>query len=142
VEAWRSRESAIGIAATALAVGAMAVDHLVPDDLTAFLLSSGLSVALAAVLFGWIVPRTKASASGPELAARRGLICGLLAVVSIVLLWLGIPFVLGGAAIALGLLGRTGKRRRLATAAVVIGTGVVLLGAGAYILGGSDASGA
>jgi hypothetical protein len=120
----------------------MAVDHLAPDDLPAFLLSSGVSVALAAVLFGWVVPRTKASASGPELAASRGLICGVLAVVSIVVLWLGVPFVLGGAAIALGLLGRTGKRRRLAATAVVIGTGVVLVGAGAYLLGGSDASGA
>jgi hypothetical protein len=120
----------------------MAVDHLAPGDLPAFLLSSGVSVALAATLFGWLVPRTKASSAAADLAAKRGFVCGLLGVPSFVLLWLGVPFVLGGAGIALGLLGFTGGRRRIATAAVVIGTIVVLLGAGAYIFGGSDASGA
>lgn len=48
------------------------------------------------------------------------------------MLWLGLPFVLGGGGIALGLLGRHGERSRLATAAVVLGALVVVFGAIAY----------
>jgi hypothetical protein len=40
--------------------------------------------------------------------------------------------VLAGGGIALGLLGRRSERRRLATAAVVVGAIVVVFGAGAY----------
>jgi hypothetical protein len=77
-----SRETVIGSCAAVLAVAAMAVDHLLvgeegPDlgDLLTFLITAGLSLVLAAFLFGRVVPRAKAHPEGPELAAKRGLIC-------------------------------------------------------------------
>ena len=60
--------------------------------------------------------------------------CSLLAVPLLALLFLGLPFPLAGAGIALGLLGREGTRRRIATAAVAIGALVIALGAGAYVV--------
>ena len=115
----------------------MAVDHLLGDDPgledpPAFLISSGLSIALAALLFGFVVPRTKAR-STLEQAAVRGFACSALALVALpLLLWLGVPFVLAGAGIALGTMSRHGRRNRLAAGAIVLGAAVVLLGAVAY----------
>jgi hypothetical protein len=53
-------------------------------------------------------------------AAKRGLVCAVLALPAISLIWL-VPFVLAGGAIALGLLGRRSDRGRLALAAIAIG---------------------
>ncbi len=134
-----SRETWIGVGVTALAVAAMAVDHLMGDDPAvledpaAFVISSALSIALAVFIFGRLVPRTKASPYVAERAAKRGMVLSLLAMVGIVaFFWLGFPFVLGGGAVALGLLGRGGERSRLATAAAAIGALVVLLGTVSY----------
>ncbi len=136
-----SRETRIGMAAAGLAVGAMAVDHLledggaVPADLPAFAIASVLSLAVAALVFGRVVPRAKASADGAERQAKAGIACSLLAVLAVpTALWLGLPFVLGGGGVALGLLGRHGERRRLADAAVALGALVLLLGASNYVV--------
>jgi hypothetical protein len=137
-----SRETGIGVAVSALAVGAMAIDHLIgtesePDDdpgladPATFLISVALSLTLAALLFGVVVRR--GARDDPDRAARKAIACSLLAVPAIALLFLGLPFPLAGAGIALGLLGREGSRRRLATAAVGISALVIALGAGAYI---------
>ena len=124
-----SRETAIGIGVTTLAVVAMAFDHLdlVGEDFladpAAFLISSALSVLPAAVVFGFVVPRAKAAPDSTERAARQGIVCSSLAVVpGLLFVWLGVSFVLAGVGIALGLLGRGGEHRRLATAATVVGT--------------------
>jgi hypothetical protein len=122
-----SRETAIGIATTAPAVVAMVFDHLIPDDPVAFVISVALSVAVAAFLFLWVIPRTKAAEAPEELAAKRGLIFGLLAVPALVLVWVGIPFPVAGGAIALGLIGRRGPRRRRALVTIVLGIVVLLL---------------
>jgi hypothetical protein len=138
-----SRETWIGVGTLVLAVAAMAVDHLFgtdpdsddsfPVDPAAFLISVGVSALLAAFLFGRVVPRAKARRSESERTAVQAAVCSGLAVVpGIGLLWLGFPLVLAGGGIALGLLGRRGERRRLATAAVVLGMIVVVFGAGAY----------
>jgi hypothetical protein len=123
-----SRETAIGIGVTALAVVAMAFDHLdlfgddFPADPVAFFISSALCVALAAVAFGFVIPRVKAGPDPAEPAARRGIVWSVLAVVpGVALVWLGLTFVLAGAGVALGLLGRGGERKRLAAAAIVVG---------------------
>lgn len=125
-----SRETMIGIGASALAVFAMAVDHLLEDgggfaaDPAAFGIGVGLSLALAAVVFGRVVSRARAV--GPESAAKRAIVCSLLAAVGLVtLLWLGLPIVLGAGGMALGLIGRRGERRRLALAAIAVGVIVV-----------------
>ena len=130
----------VGLLALLVAVGAMAIDHLVGTDRTdddglvdpaMFVISVVLSAGVAAVLFGWLVPRERAS--GPERAARSGLLCSIASVVpGIALLWVGVPFVVAGAGVALGLEGRRGARRVEATAAVVIGALAVVLGCLAY----------
>jgi hypothetical protein len=132
-----SPEIGIAVGVSLLAIAAMAVDHLfvghTPDrgDVFTFLLSSSLSLILAAMVFGIVVPRAKAV--GADRAAKRGLACSLLSVLALPSLWIGLPFPLAGGGVALGLIGRAGQRRRLATAAIVIGSTVLLLGASAYI---------
>ena len=132
------RETAIGLVVSGLALAAMAADHLIPGDAVAFLITSALALGLAALLFGRVIPRIKADPAAPVLAAKRGIVISLLAVLSIPTLFVGFPFVLGGAGVALGLLGRDGERKRLATAAVVIGALVVLFATGAYIAMGGN----
>jgi hypothetical protein len=122
-----SREAAIGIATTALAVVAMVFDHLIPDDPVAFGISVALSAVVAAFLFLRVIPRTKAAEEPEELAAKRALICGLLAVPALVLVWVGIPFPVAGGAIALGLIGCRGPRRRRALVAIALGLVVLVL---------------
>jgi len=111
----------------ALGLGAMAVDHLLGDDPgledpPVFLLSAAIVLAIAVVLFGRVVRR----AHEPRLA---GFIVALLSVASLPLIWLGAPFAIAPAAIALGI--RSAGRRALA--AVVIGVVVLLLVTGAYV---------
>lgn len=123
-----SAATTVGVAVTAVAVCAMAADHLIGDDPgledpPAFLVATGLCLVVALVLFGAAIPRTS-----PERAARRGLASSVLAVLSIPLAFLGFFFVLAGGGIALGRIGQG----RLATAAVAIGSLVVLLGTAGY----------
>jgi hypothetical protein len=138
-----SRETIVGIGAAALAVLAMAVDHLLEEgggfaaDPGAFAIAVGLSLALAAAVFGRVVPRAKAP--GPESAAKRALACSLLAAAGLVtLLWLGLPIVLGAGGIALGLSGRRGERRRSALVAIALGAVVIGLGTSAYVWQAAD----
>ena len=134
-----SRESWIGVGATALAVAAMAVDHLMGDDPAlledpfAFAASAVLCLALAVFVFGRLVPRTKAAPDRERRAAGRALVLSALAVIGAPLVfWLGLPFVLAGGGVALGLLGSQGPRRRPALAAIALGVLVIGLGAIGY----------
>jgi len=138
-----SRETGIGVAVSALAVGAMAIDHLIGTeqepgdepglaDPAAFLISVALSLALAALLFGVVVKRAVRD-DDADRAASKAIALSLLALPAMALLFLGLPFPLAGAGVALGLLGREGVRRRIATTAVVIGVLVIAVGAGAYV---------
>jgi len=133
-----STETAIGIFAGALAVGAMVVDHLIHGDLAAFVVASAIALTVAAGLFGRVIPRTKASAGAVVLAAKRGILCSGLAVLSIPTLFVGLPFVLGSAGIALGVLGRGGDRHRLAVAAITLGALVVLFSVGVFAVQGDS----
>jgi hypothetical protein len=137
-----SRTRIVGLVALALAVGAMAIDHLVGTDRGddsglvdpgTFAIAFALSLAAAVILFGWLVPRL--IGQGPERAARSGLVCSIASVVpGIAVIWLGVPFLVAGAGIALGLEGRGGARRVEATAAVAIGALVLALGAIGYVV--------
>jgi hypothetical protein len=137
-----SREQAIGVAVSVLAVGAMAVDHLIgesdpgednsfPVDAPTFVLTSLLSIALALVLFGFVVRR--ATADDTPRLTRKAVLFAVLAVLTIPLFFAGVPFPVAGAAIALGLTARERGRVRAGTAAVVLATLVIALGVGVYL---------
>jgi hypothetical protein len=129
----RPRELAVGVVTTAAAVVAMWFDHmrgLDPgyDDPAAFFISVGVVIALAVGLFGFVVPRVR---SDPARAARGGMITSAISVLTLALLWLGVPWVVAGAGIAMGLIGLDGERRRLAAGAIAIGAiTLVLCGVG------------
>jgi hypothetical protein len=138
----RQREAAIAVVVGAVSVVTMAIDHLIGtedepgddpglDDPAAFLISVTLSLLLAALLFGVVVRR--AARDDLSRVATKAMAYSLLAIPALALLFLGVPFPLAGAGIALGLLGREGRRSGLATAAVAIGVLVISLGAGAYV---------
>jgi hypothetical protein len=136
-----SRETRIAVAVAAISIGALAVDHLIgegeadedpfPVDLPAFLVGSAVVLSLTAVLFRVVVPRSADAQSART--ARAALACSVLAVVTVPLLFLAVPFPFAGAGIALGLIAREGERPRLAGAAIVIGAAVIALGVGAYV---------
>jgi ABC-type dipeptide/oligopeptide/nickel transport system permease component len=137
-----SRDAIVALTVSALMVVAMAIDHLVgtesdPDeesglaDPGAFVLSVTLSLALTALLFGVVVRRAR---NEPADAAVRGIVCSAPAIPAVVLAFLGLPYPLAGAGIALGLHGREGRRRRLASAAVAIGALVVTAITVGYVL--------
>ena len=120
-------ETRIAISVTLLAIAAMAVDHLAGDDPgledpPMFAISCAVTVALAVLVFGRIVPSAKVA--GHE--GRDGLILSIVAVVpGIAVLWLGPPFVLAGGGLALGLCAWRANDRRGAAA---IAVAVLLLG--------------
>jgi hypothetical protein len=88
----------------------------------------GGSIAVALLVFGWLIPRT----SRP---GRAGLVTGLIAVLSLAAFWSGLPYVLGPAAIVLGLLGRARPDERgQGTAAVVLGALVTIAGVAAVVV--------
>ena len=136
----RGRETTIAVAVAAVSVVTMAIDHLIgtesePDESgaaepIAFVASTALALALTGVLFRFVV---RPAHRDPDAAATKAIVCSVLAVATVPLLFLAVPFPFAGAGIALGLLGRDGERRRLATAAAVIGALVVALGLGAYL---------
>jgi hypothetical protein len=116
----------------ALGLAAMAVDHLLGDDPgledpAAFGISAAIIIIVVTLLFGGVVRRS--------LALRRsGFIVAIVAILSLALIFLGVPFAVAPAAIALGLRGEG----RLATAAVAIGAVVLLLATGAYTVDAVD----
>ena len=134
------RDTVIALAVTGLLIAAMAIDHLIGTDNDpneesgladpgAFILSVALSLVVMAVLFLFVVKR----ATNPDDAAKRGALCSALAIPAVVVAFLGLPFPLAAAGIALGLRGRTGRRRRLATAAVALGTLIVVAISAGYV---------
>jgi hypothetical protein len=137
-----SREAAIGVVVSLLAIGALAVDHLIgesepgetdsfPVDTPAFVLTSLLSLTLVAVLFRYVVRRSRTDDARP--LARKALAFAVLAIVTIPLVFAGVPFAVAGAAIALGLLAWDRGSHRAGAAAMVLGVLVVGLGVGVYV---------
>jgi hypothetical protein len=75
----------------------------------------GGSIAVALLVFGWLIPRTARP-------GRAGLVTALIGVLSLAAFWTGLPYVLGPAAVVLGLLGRArAGERGQGTVAVVLG---------------------
>lgn len=137
----RARPSWPALVSLVVALGAMAVDHLLGTeqeegegglaDPATFAVTAGLCLVTAALVFGWIAPRARAR--GPERMAAVALACSVLAVVpGAAFAWLGFPFVVAGGGIDLGLEARQGARRRVALVAVVVGVAFLALGVVAY----------
>lgn len=130
----------IAICVSALAVAAMAVDHLMGDDpgledAPMFAISCALTLTLAALVFGRIVPNAKAAGR----AGRDALILSSVAIVpGIATLWLGLPFVLAGGGLALGVFAWRSARERRGAIAIVLA--VLMLGFGtiAYVVQAVD----
>jgi hypothetical protein len=136
----QSWDTIIALAVTALLIAAMAIDHLIGTDKDAneesgladpgaFVFGVVLSLAVMAVLFLFVVRPT----TNPDDAAKRAALCSALAVPAVVLAFLGLPFPLAAAGIVLGLRGRAGRRRRLATAAITLGSLIVVAITAGYV---------
>ena len=137
-----TRETAIAAAVSVVVVGTMAVDHLIGtsepnepgvEDPGAFVLSVGVGLVLVALFFGLVVGR--AARDEPDESTLKAVAFSLLAVLTLPLLFLAVPFPFAGAGLALGLHARDGRRWVLATAAVVVGAFVLALGVVAYLTG-------
>ena len=119
-------------AGVALGLAAMAVDHLLGDDPgledpPAFLISAAIILAITTLLFAGVVRQARSP-------GRAAFIVALFAVASLPFIWLGAPFGIAPAAIALGLRGDG----RLAIAAIAIGLVVLLLVTGSYVYSAVD----
>ena len=110
-----------GVAAALLAAIALVAANFVGGGENGggpeYAVTLGVSVLVALWLFGRAIPRS-------DRPAQTGLVVGAIAVLSIAAYWTGLPYVLGPAAVVLGLLGRarTGSR---APAVVAIGLGAL-----------------
>ena len=97
-------------------IGATEVDNGSVGYLCVMLLVNG---ALGAFLFLRLIPR--AIEAGPATAARRAVVMGGVAVVSVVAFWIGLPFTVGVAAIVLGNEARRRGGAGQATVAIALG---------------------
>jgi hypothetical protein len=129
----RSRPNlpATGIAAAALTAGALAIANFTGDGdnggVGPYAVTLVISLAVAAALFGWAIPRL-------EHPGRAGVIAGAVGLLSLAAYWSGLPYVLGPAAITLGLLSRSrAEERGAGTAAVVLGVLATVGGIAAVI---------
>jgi hypothetical protein len=119
-----------------LTTALLAWDHLIgnegdpddafPVDLRAFVLSMVLVLALALPVFGILVPRAL-HAEGS--VARYALIMAVVAAVTAPFLtWLGLPQVLAGGGLVLGLAARASGHSRAGTVAAVLSLVVLVFG--------------
>ena len=118
-----ARRTPIALAAMVLAVVLLAIGaYSGDDDDTGYFISASLiSIAVAIVLFWVVLPRI----SRPGLGA---LILGIIAVATIVVFWLGLPTIVGAAAIAIGLGARESSAEpSKATAGIVLGALAVVV---------------
>ncbi len=114
----RTTTLGIGFAVAALTAVALAVANFGGGEnggTGPYALTLVLCLVVATALFGWAIPRT-------ERPARAGIIVAVIGVLSVAAFWSGLPFVLGPAAIVLGLAGRNRPSSGTAgTAAIVLG---------------------
>jgi hypothetical protein len=128
----RQNITGIGVAAAALTAAALAAANFIGTSenggVPEYAVTLGASLLLAVALFGWVIPRS-------DRPARVGLIVGVLAILSLAAFWSGLPYVLGPAAIALGVLGRARAESRMAgTIAIVLGALATIAGLAAIVL--------
>jgi hypothetical protein len=127
----RQTLTAAGVAAAALAAAALAAANFVSEGENGgagpYAVTLAISLLVAAATFGWAIPR-----SGRP--GRDGVVAGVFALLSLPVYWTGLPYVLGPAALVLGLIGRSRPQSRGAgTAAAVLGALATLAAIAAVI---------
>jgi hypothetical protein len=113
---------AVGVLALALANFTGAGEE---GGVGAFIVTVVLMIVVTAVLWNFLVtPRV----DGPRTAAITGIVLGVLTILFVFIYWSGLPFALGPAAIALGILARERESEEAAApVAIVLGIlGLVL----------------
>jgi hypothetical protein len=123
-----------GLVAAALTAVALAAANFLNTETNGngggieYAVTFGGSIAVALLLFGWLIPRTGRP-------GRAGLVTALIGVLSLAAFWSGLPYVLGPAAVVLGLLGRArAGERGQGTVAVVLGALVTVAGIAAVVV--------
>lgn len=95
-----------------------------------FIVASLISLALAGILFLFLIPRLRTTEGGNQ-PAWWGFGLGVLSIPVLFFWWMGAPFVTGAAGFALGLVGweRAGRegKRWVAAAATVLGAAMFIL---------------
>jgi hypothetical protein len=86
------------------------------SDVAGFVIVTVVAIAIAAFLVLWLVPREEAQA-GAHRPARTSLILGILAFLTLIGFWTGLPFALGVPALYLGAVGQARAREGLRPAA-------------------------
>jgi hypothetical protein len=128
-------DTRIAVAAAVLLLIGMPIGYLGGNtstgDVIGLIVLTLVMLGLMAAIFQRLIPRQLAAADGVNRPARTGLVLGILAFITVVVFWTGLPFPLGAGAVALGLAGRelaprAGDHGR-ATAAIVLGALAVLL---------------
>jgi hypothetical protein len=123
---------AVGAAAIGLAALALSVANFTGDGdnggLGPYVSMLAVSVVVASAVFGWAMPRS-------ERPARDGIVVGALGLLALPVYWTGIPYVLGPAAIAFGLLGHARPQNKgAAVTAIVLGVLATVAGVAVVIL--------
>jgi hypothetical protein len=121
---------AAGLGAAFLTTVALAAANFLGDGENGgsgpYVVTLAFALLVGAVLFGWAIPRI-------ERPARMGLIVGAIGVLSIAAFWTGLPFVLGPAAIVLGLLSRARAEGKAGMVAALLGVLATVGGIAAVI---------
>jgi hypothetical protein len=114
-----TNERMIGPIAAAIAIGALAVANFVADGDNGgagpFAVTAVITLVVAALLFGRVVPAARESSR----SGRTALALAVLAALTLVAFWSGLPQVLAPAAIVIGL---AAPRSGESVAAVVLGS--------------------
>lgn len=128
------RDRSIAIVAAILLLIGMPVGWLPgsTSDVIGLIVIGLVVLAIMAGLVFWLVPRERLA---QQRANRSALILGIVAILTCLAFWTGVPFAVGAAAVALGLSQRETATdgRGMATAAVVLG-GLAMLAAFVVLL--------
>jgi hypothetical protein len=131
------------IALNALGVWGDGMSNAEDGGLVAFLVVCGFIAVAAAVVFGWLVPRSIAKVKATGASGATGIVLSGTALVLVLAFWSGLPPILAAAGIVLGLAGRDARRGSgMASAAVVIGILALIGDVAVYGLDWLNTSGA
>jgi hypothetical protein len=132
-----SREKEIGVASVVGAVVALAFANVIGNepgeegDWGLFILFSAVAALIAVLVFGRVIPRSRAAPPGVNRPARTGFVVSLLGFLTVAVFWTGLPYVLGAGGALLGRIGEERSpqagQRGLALAAIVLGVLAIVL---------------